>query len=83
MRKLPSVLSRTLTSGTSASPGLPDMFQGKVNGYNPENLMMLPRSLFFSGDVPSCINIVMNVPLFVSSWYKCLGGSRRSVYVWK
>lgn len=47
MRKLPSVLARTLTSGTSASPGLPDMFQGKVNVCNPEDLMMLLRSLFF------------------------------------
>ncbi|KAM4905280.1 acyl-coenzyme A thioesterase 9, mitochondrial isoform 6-T8 [Sylvia borin] len=29
MRKLPSVLARTLTSGTSASPGLPDMSKGQ------------------------------------------------------
>ncbi|XP_041255733.1 acyl-coenzyme A thioesterase 9, mitochondrial isoform X5 [Onychostruthus taczanowskii] len=29
MRKLPSVLARTLTSGTSASPGLPDMSEGQ------------------------------------------------------
>lgn len=47
MRKLPSVLARTLTSGTSASPGLPDMSQGKVNGSSPEDLMILLRSLFF------------------------------------
>lgn len=47
MRKLPSVLARTLSSGTSGSPGLPDMSEGKVNGCNPEDLMVLLGSLFF------------------------------------
>lgn len=47
MRKLPSVLARMLTSGTSASPGLPDMSEGKEDGCALEDLMMLLRSLFF------------------------------------
>lgn len=32
MRKLPSLLARTLTSGTTGSPELPDMNEGKVIG---------------------------------------------------
>lgn len=47
MRKLPSVLARKLASGTSGSPVLPDMSEGKVIGCTLEDLAMLLRSLFF------------------------------------
>lgn len=47
MRKLPSLLARTLTFGTSGSSVLPDMSEGKVIGYTSEDLGMFLRSLFF------------------------------------
>lgn len=37
MRKLPSVLARTLTSGTSGSSMLPDMSEGKKLGCTLED----------------------------------------------
>lgn len=37
MRNLPSVLARTLTSGTSASPEFLNMSEGKVNSCAPED----------------------------------------------
>lgn len=47
MRKLPSLLARTLTSGSSGSSVLPDMSEGKVICCTLEDLEMFLRSLFF------------------------------------
>lgn len=48
MWKLPSFLARTLTSGTSGLPLLPDMAEGKVIGRaSEEDLEMFLRRLFF------------------------------------
>lgn len=69
MRKLPSLLARTLTSGTSGSSVLPDMSEGKKNWLYFGRFRNVSKEFILSGGGPSCVDMVWitDMPLTVSS----------------